>query len=78
MISMHTPLMRTMEQAKIAIDGMHCGACARAVENALAKLPGVKVGAVTVGSADVSYDPSVVDRAAIDRAIEAAGYALRG
>lgn len=63
-----------MRQITIAIRGMGCGGCVRNVHHALGKLPGVRVETVTVGSATVSYDPSVTDPEAISTAIERAGY----
>ncbi len=63
-----------MRQITIRIRGMSCGSCVRNVQHALDRLPGVRVETVTVGSATVSYDPSVTDRATILAAIERAGY----
>lgn len=44
-----------MEQqtTKLAIGGMHCGACVRRVTQALEKLDGVAVVRVDVGSAEI-------------------------
>lgn len=64
-----------MNQLTIPIQGMSCGGCVRNVERALGSLPGVHVEQVTVGSAAVSYDPSVTDRDAILASITGAGYA---
>lgn len=63
-----------MTQITIPIQGMSCGGCVRNVQQALGGLPGVRVDAVTVGSASVSYDPSVTDRDAIFASITRAGY----
>ena len=62
-----------VEQMRIAIQGMSCGGCMRAVERALGQIAGVRVQSVEVGAAVVSYDPTVVDRTTIGRAIDNAG-----
>jgi copper chaperone len=62
-------------QTKVQIKGMTCGHCARAVENALRKVPGVNDVQVTIGEAVISSegppDPEVVRQT-----IENAGYQL--
>ena len=63
-----------MKEATIRIRGMSCGGCVRNVREALGRIPGVRVDTVTVGSATVSYDPTVTDRENILVAIERAGY----
>ena len=63
-----------MQQTTIHIRGMSCGGCVRSVRHALDRLPGVRVDAVTVGTATVSYDPAVTARQDILAAIERAGY----
>ena len=56
----------------LAIDGMHCGACVKRVKTALEKVPGVLVGNVAIGRAEVDVgDASVADVLA---ALEKAGY----
>jgi copper chaperone CopZ len=56
----------------LAIDGMHCGACVKRVKTALEKVPGVHVGDVAIGRAEVDVgDASVADVLA---ALEKAGY----
>ena len=72
----HITFDRKMEQQKetIAITGMTCGNCVKHVQKALAEIDGVTVGDVTIGSAEVSYDPEQVDRATIVEAIEESGY----
>ena len=61
----------------LAIDGMNCGHCVRAVEAALGTLDGVAVESVRIGEARVRYDDEAVPRAALVRAVEAEGYAVR-
>ena len=66
-----------MEQATIAIEGMSCGHCVRAVEQALAGVDGVKVGEVKIGGATVEYDPAVATPERIEKAITDEGYPAR-
>ena len=63
-----------MDTVTIGINGMSCGHCVAAVRKALESVPGVKVEAVQIGSATVAFDPAVTTRAAVDAAIDAAGY----
>lgn len=42
---------------KLAIEGMHCDACVRRVQNAIVSVEGAKAPQVEVGSAVVSVDP---------------------
>ena len=63
---------------ELAVDGMHCAACANRVESAIAGVPGAQ-GRVNLAleSATVDYDPSVIGVDEILRAVEGAGYAAR-
>ncbi len=63
-----------MHQITIPIRGMSCGGCTRSVGEALRRLPGVNVDTVLIGSATLTYDPSVVDRDTLLTTIENAGY----
>lgn len=67
-----------MRQITMAIDGMSCDGCARAVARAIGAVPGARVEAVAVGSATVRYDPLRTSAAAIAQAIHAAGYRPAG
>ena len=62
-----------MERATIAIEGMSCGHCVKAVTSALEQL-GVAIEQVSIGSAAVSYDPAVTPVDRIAQAIRDAGY----
>jgi len=42
---------------KLAIEGMHCPACVRRVQNAIVSVEGAKAPQVEIGSAEVSVDP---------------------
>jgi copper chaperone CopZ len=63
-----------MERIAIRIDGMSCSGCVNSVRNALARLPGVEVQQVEVGTATVAYDPSVTGPDALRSAIRRAGF----
>ena len=63
-----------MQQFKMTIDGMSCGGCVSTVEKALRAVPGIRVDAVNVGSATVSYDATRTTPAAIAQAVTDAGY----
>ncbi len=66
-----------MEQMSLRIAGMSCGGCVNSVRNALARLPGVQVRQVEVGSATVVYDPSVPGPESVRRAIVNAGFEVQ-
>ena len=53
---------------------MSCGHCLHAVNTALASVPGVEIGSVRIGRADVRYDESVVAPGRIVEAGSGAGY----
>ena len=61
---------------KLAIEGMSCGHCIRAVQDALGQLPDVAVREVTLGGATIQV-PGGADTQRIIRAIEEAGYSVR-
>ncbi len=48
-----------MQTLHLTIEGMTCEHCVRAVTDRLRKTAGVEVERVTIGSADVRYDPGV-------------------
>jgi copper chaperone len=58
-----------MAEITLKIDGMHCGSCVRRVSQALASVPGVKVGEVRVGAARLT---AIEDPAPAGHAIELA------
>jgi copper chaperone len=65
-----------MERITLNVSGMTCGHCVGAVTMALKSVEGVNVEQVGIGSATVSYDPSVVSSRRIAEAIEDEGYAV--
>jgi copper chaperone len=62
---------------ELSIDGMHCGACVRRVNNSLAGLEGVQIGSVAVGSAAITFDPAAMSPDKIIEAVENAGFTVR-
>lgn len=63
-----------MERATIAIEGMSCGHCVKAVTSALEELGSVDIEQVSIGSATVSYDPEATPVERIAQAVRDAGY----
>ncbi len=63
-----------MRQATLHIEGMSCGHCLNAVNQALGSLPGVRIEQIRIGRADVSYDESVTDPSRLEAAVAEAGY----
>jgi Cu2+-exporting ATPase len=63
-------------QTQVAIRGMVCSACALLIEHRLRREPGVARTNVDFGAqiAYITYDPRVVTRSDLQRAIERAGY----
>ncbi len=61
---------------RLAIDGMHCAACAARIERVTGRLPGVSAAAVSLPAKEgaFAFDPRMVDPAAIQKAIEEAGF----
>ena len=62
---------------RLFIEGMHCGACARRVTNALAAVNGVRVDSVEVGSAQVKFDTAKTSAEAITAAVDRIGFTAR-
>jgi copper chaperone/Cu+-exporting ATPase len=60
---------------KLEVEGMHCGSCVRRLAAALSRVPGARVIAVEVGTADVDVDHDDVRRAVHD-AIAKAGFSV--
>lgn len=65
-----------MENTTLKLRGMSCASCAGNIEEAIRSVPGVEACNVNFGAeqASVSYDPSQTDVAAIQDAVDAAGY----
>jgi copper chaperone CopZ len=63
-----------MRQATLHIEGMSCGHCLSAVNRALSVLPGVRIDAIRIGRADVSYDENTTGPSQLEAAVADAGY----
>ena len=63
-----------MERVTLEVQGMSCGHCVRAVDEALKSVAGVQVERVEIGSATVSYDPAKVTMGSLIDAVSDAGY----
>lgn len=69
-----------MKKAVLQIDGMGCSGCVNTVENTLSALPGVKTAIANLekGIAEVGYDENEVKESDFKKAVEEAGYQMRG
>ncbi len=68
-----------MAEITLEIEGMSCQHCVMRVKKAIDGIDGVSSSDVSTGSARVVYDDSKTDRAAIEKAVQDAGYIkLRG
>jgi copper chaperone CopZ len=63
-----------MSPLTLHIEGMSCGHCLNAVNQALSALPGVSDLRVRMGRADLQFDPAAIDPPRIAAAVTAAGY----
>ena len=63
-----------MAKAVLHIEGMSCGHCLNAVNQALRSVPGVEVEGVTMGRAEVRYDEQTTDPSRLEAAVADAGY----
>ena len=63
-----------MQDLTLHIEGMSCGHCLNAVNRALAAVPGVEIGSVRIGRAELRYDERAVDPGRIAEAVTGAGY----
>jgi copper chaperone len=61
---------------QLNIEGMSCNHCVNSLKNELAKLAGVVIEDVQIGSARIAIDESAVSIADIERAVNEAGYRL--
>lgn len=67
------------EKATLTIKGMHCAACAVAIEDSLIKVTGVSSAAVNFATekAYIEYNPTEATPQDLERAIEKTGYGIR-
>jgi copper chaperone CopZ len=65
-----------MEQLVLDVKGMHCGACANRIEEALKHLEGVRrvKADFTAGTVEVAFESTQLDKTAVRSMIEQTGY----
>ena len=65
-----------MESVELRIDGMTCSGCVNSIQNALYRQDGVNKAVANVGSGlvTVEFDPAVISREGLVRAIADAGF----
>jgi copper chaperone CopZ len=65
-----------MQTVQIKVSGMTCGGCERSVQNALASRAGVKEAKAdrAAGIVSVQFDPALIQRPALEKAITEAGF----
>lgn len=68
------------EQVDMQVSGMSCSGCERRIDNALARLDGVRQSGADhrTGRVRVAFDPAEVSVAAVRARIEQLGYAVVG
>jgi copper chaperone CopZ len=66
-----------MKEMKIFIEGMTCNHCIKRVTQAL-ELAGVEEADVKIGEANIIFDENRTDIEKIAKALEDAGYKLKG
>lgn len=68
-----------MDTANLKLRGMSCASCANNIEEAIRSVPGVDACSVNFGAeqATVTYDPGKTDVAAIQEAVDEAGYSAQ-
>lgn len=63
-----------MRRMTLEIEGMSCGHCLNAVNQALAAVPGAEVESVRIGQAEIRYDEGATTPEALAAAVTEAGY----
>jgi len=65
-----------MEKIDIKVSGLTCGGCERSVQNALTSRKGVSAAKAdrNAGIVSVEFDPAVIQRPALEKAIAEAGF----
>jgi copper chaperone len=65
-----------MEKVQIKVSGMTCGGCERSVQNALTSRKGVTAAKAdrNAGVVAVEFDPALIQRPALEKAIAEAGF----
>lgn len=67
-----------MEKVSLGIEGMSCGGCVASVTNALGRVGGVRKVEVSLQKKEAEVSGEGIDLSALRRAVEEAGYDLRG
>jgi copper chaperone len=67
-----------MNEIILSVTGMTCGGCVNSVQKVLLALPGVQRADVTLspGQARVVFDPALVERTALVKAVVDAGFGV--
>jgi copper chaperone len=65
-----------MQKVDIKVSGMTCGGCERSVQNALTARKGVQAAKAdrNAGLVTIEFDPAVIQRADLEKAIAEAGF----
>ena len=66
-----------MPRVTVHITGMTCGHCLHAVNEALARQPGIHLESLRMGRAEVRYEDQVTSPATIESLIADAGYSAK-
>jgi copper chaperone CopZ len=64
-------------QVTLMVEGMTCGGCARAVENAIREVPGVQNATVDLEAKRARIEGTGLDSARLVEAVEDAGFTAR-
>lgn len=66
-------------EAFLRIDGMHCSSCEVLIERRAEKVDGILAAksSYATSTAKITYDPEVIDEAALPKALKLAGYRVR-
>jgi len=62
---------------ELTLDGMSCGHCVKAVEEALARVEDIQVESVEIGRAIIESDNMMAVQAQISEELEEEGYPLK-
>ena len=67
-----------MNEIILSVTGMTCGGCVNSVQKVLTAVPGVQSVEVTLtpGQARVVFDPALVERTALVKAVVDAGFGV--
>jgi copper chaperone CopZ len=63
-----------VKQATLHIEGMSCGHCVDSVNRALSGIPSVRIEALQIGRADVTFDENTTGHSQLEAAITEAGF----